>query len=50
VIDILESFGSVTCTYRANPIVRTIQDLDTFTITPLGAALLDSLLVQGKEQ
>jgi hypothetical protein len=47
VVDVLEDFGGCKSTYRENPLVKSIQDLDTFEITPLGAALLDSLLIQG---
>jgi hypothetical protein len=49
VIDILDRFGSVRCSFRDNPILPSLKDLDRFEITPLGAALLDSLLVQGRE-
>jgi hypothetical protein len=50
VINVLERFGSVRCTFRDNPIVPSIKDLDTVEITPLGAALLDSLLVGDNAQ
>jgi hypothetical protein len=50
VIAVLQDFGAVTCTFRENPLVHTLKDLDKFEITPLGTALLDSLLVQGAEQ
>jgi hypothetical protein len=49
IVDVLKDFGGCKCTYRDNPLVKSIQDLDTFEITPLGAALLDSLVIQGSE-
>jgi hypothetical protein len=50
VIDVLDRFGGVRCTFRDNSIVPSLKDLDRFEITPLGAALLDSLLVGGNVQ
>lgn len=47
VIDVLKDFGSVACTYRDHPLLPEIKELDTFSLTPLGAALLDSLLIEG---
>jgi hypothetical protein len=47
VIDVLDDFGSVTCTYHDHPLVPKSKELDAFKLTPLGVALLDSLLVQG---
>ena len=46
VIGILEDFGAVKCTYRDSPVLDGFKDLDAFEITPLGAALLDSLVIQ----
>jgi hypothetical protein len=46
VIDILDDFGGVRCTYRPNRLIDTIKDLHTFEIMPLGTALLDSLVIQ----
>jgi hypothetical protein len=46
VIDILEDFGAANCTYRPNRLLPTLKDLDAFEITPFGAALLDSLVIQ----
>ena len=46
VFGVLERFGAVKCTYRENPLYRKLQDLVAFEITPLGVALLDSLLIQ----
>jgi len=46
VIGILKSFGAVKCTYRDHPVVDGFKSLDGFKITPLGAALLDSLAMQ----
>jgi hypothetical protein len=46
VIRVLEDFGAVSCTYRDNPLVSRLKDLVAFEITPLGAALLDSLVIQ----
>jgi hypothetical protein len=46
VIDILEDFGAVTCTYHDHPLVSMLKELDSFEITLLGAALLDSLLIR----
>jgi len=45
VIDILKDFGAVNCRYQADS-ESGVAELDTFKITPLGAALLDLLLVQ----
>ena len=42
----LEDFGAVTCTCHDHPLVSRLKELDSFEITPLGAALLDSLLIQ----
>jgi len=47
VIDVLDDFGSVACTYHDHPLVPEFKELDAFKLTPLGAALLDSLSVQG---
>ena len=47
VLDILEQFGVVNCTYRDNPLFSELKDLVAFEITPLGVALLDSLLIEG---
>ena len=49
VIRVLEDFGVVQCTDRDHPDWPTFKELDTFEITPLGAALLASLLVQGNK-
>jgi hypothetical protein len=46
VIGILKSFGAVKCTYRDSPVLDGFKDLDAFEVTPLGAALLDSLVIQ----
>jgi len=46
VIDILASFGAVQCRYHDRSSPYEIKELDSFEITPLGAALLDSLLIQ----
>jgi hypothetical protein len=46
VIRVLEGFGAVKCTYRPNPVLKTLKELVAFEITPLGAALLDSLAIQ----
>lgn len=46
VIDVLKDFGAVNCRYQESPVLSGAQDLDAFEITPLGAALLDSLLIQ----
>jgi hypothetical protein len=49
VIDVLAKFGAVTCSYRDTPLIATIKDLDAFQITPLGATLLDSPLIEEGE-
>jgi hypothetical protein len=50
VIDVLERFGSVTRTFHDHPLVPDLKELSAFKLTPLGAALLDSLLVQDRAQ
>jgi hypothetical protein len=46
VIGILKAFGAVKCTYRESPVLDGYRDLDAFEVTPLGAALLDSLVIE----
>jgi hypothetical protein len=50
VIDVLVRFGSVTRTFHDHPLVRDLKELEAFKLTPLGAALLDALLVLGRAQ
>jgi hypothetical protein len=46
VVDVLGDFDAVERSYRPNPVLSSLKDLDRFAITPLGRALLDSLLIQ----
>ena len=46
VVDVLEDFGAVSCQYHARSDLDGLKDLHAFEITPLGAALLDSLLIR----
>ena len=46
VIGVLENFGVVRCTYRPHRLLSELKDLVAFEITPLGVALLDSLVIQ----
>jgi hypothetical protein len=46
VIHVLEDFGAVRCTYRPHRLISDLKDLVSFEVTPLGVALLDSLVIQ----
>jgi hypothetical protein len=46
VVRVLEDFGAVKCSYRSDPVISYIRKLLAFEITPLGRALLDSLVIQ----
>ena len=46
VVDVLENYGAVDCTYRPNRLLPELKDLETFEITSFGATLLDSLVIQ----
>jgi hypothetical protein len=47
VVDVLRDFGAAKCHYQPDAMGLDLRDLVAFEITPLGAALLDSLLLQG---
>jgi hypothetical protein len=46
IVRILRDFGAANCFYRPNRLLPELKDLDAFEITPLGAALLESLLIE----